>query len=100
MLEKSLAASAPEYFPSVPPPVSNSPLPDVKEELDPLDSKHAQLLDEQQREAERKEAESITRLDELMRYVWDLSTFLRAPETCPPGPWLRRSHNMSPQWIT
>ena len=81
MLEKSLAASAPEFFPTAPSPASNSSLPEVKEESDLyaesmaptlVNSKHARLLDEQQREAERKEAESISRLDELMRYARDL----------------------------
>lgn len=78
---------APNYFPAAPFSPSNGSLSDVKEEADALSSsettavdsdpiimsqmndlKRSLLLDDQRKEAERKEAESISRLEELMRY--------------------------------
>ena len=75
---------APSFFPAAPLPPS---LPELKEESDAMSSsettavdsdpgilaqvndlKRSLLLDDQRKEAERKEAESITRLEELMRY--------------------------------
>jgi hypothetical protein len=76
---------APNYFPAAPFSPPNGSLPDVKEESDALSAsetvvesdpriiaqvnglKRSILFDDQRREAERKEAESISRLDELLR---------------------------------
>ena len=91
-LEKRLAQASPGLFPAAPLPGStpNGVLPDVKEETDvasqpetlvesdlgpgitsQLNSlKHSMLIDERRQEAERREAESISRLDELMRYIF------------------------------
>ena len=91
-LEKRLTETNPGLFPAVPlaGSMSNGVLPDVKEENDvasqpetlvesdlspgiasQLNSlKHSMLIDEGRQEAERREAESISRLDELMRCVF------------------------------
>lgn len=87
-MEKSLAAQSPQFFPTAPQQPEPHPiLTELKEdadasppetvvgstELSPVTLnqfnalKQSLLVDTHQREAEQKEAESISRLDELMR---------------------------------